>query len=148
MSTDPLSKAERSERMSRVRSRGNRSTEGKVEAALVDSGIVGWEKHPEKIPGNPDFYFPDQRLAVFVHGCFWHACPKCNRRMPVASAEFWRSKIEGNRKRDARVRRALWAGGFHVIRVWEHDLKHDRWLKRLSTMLQALPRVDDSLTYE
>ena len=138
--SDPLSPAERSERMARVRGRGNRSTEGRVEAALNAEGITGWEKHPRGVPGRPDFYFPAQRLALFVDGCFWHACPTCDRRVPVNRREFWREKIEGNRRRDARKRRQLWAQGYHVTRVWEHDVKHSARLNRLRAMLRRIER--------
>lgn len=138
MSIDPLSQAERSERMSRVRSTGNRSTEGKVEETLKAAGISGWEKHPKNVPGRPDFYFPAHRLMLFVDGCFWHACPRCGRRMPSNRVDFWRAKIDENRQRDNRQRRRLRAQGFHVMRVWEHDLKGDTWLKRLRSMLRKI----------
>jgi DNA mismatch endonuclease (patch repair protein) len=136
---DPLSPEQRSERMSRVRGTNNKSTEGKVERILEENGISGWIKHPAGIPGRPDFYFPDQRLALFVDGCFWHACPKCGR-LPKSRPEFWLVKIDGNRRRDNRTRRTLRKSGFRVMRVWEHDLKHLRWLDRLSRMLGKLPR--------
>src|SRR5438128_485304 len=96
--TDPLSPSQRSERMSRVRQRGNRSTEGIVERSLVAEGIGGWEKHPRDVPGKPDFFFRDHSLAVFVDGCFWHACPKCARRTPHSRTDFWTRKIDENRK--------------------------------------------------
>lgn len=139
---DPLSPEDRSRRMSRVKPRGNRSTEGKVAAALFASGIEGWVAHPKGIAGRPDFYFPDQRLMLFVDGCFWHACPVCQRNWPTNRAEFWREKIEGNRRRDNRKRRQLRAHGYHVMRVWEHDLKRDTWLKRLQSMLSTLGTTD------
>lgn len=121
--------------MAKVRGKGNRSTEMKVELALVDAGVEGWEKHSREILGKPDFYFPDHRLAVFVDGCFWHACPVCQRRVPASRAEFWRNKIDENRRRDNRQRRKLRRQGYHVMRVWEHELKRDTWLKRLRSML-------------
>jgi len=73
LSLDPLTPEERSERMSRVRPAGNASTEGRVEAALLELGITGWVKHPKGLPGRPDFYFPEHKLIMFVDGCFWHA---------------------------------------------------------------------------
>jgi DNA mismatch endonuclease (patch repair protein) len=131
---DKLSKDQRSALMAKVRSTGNRSTEGRVEAGLVDAGIAGWEKHPKSIPGCPDFYFPRAQLAVFVDGCYWHACPKCCR-MPASNAEYWNEKIDSNRRRDNRVRRKLRNEGLRVMRIWEHEIKGTSWLKRLSTML-------------
>lgn len=140
---DPLSPKERSERMSKVRSSGNKSTEGVAEAKLVETGITGWEKQPKGVVGKPDFYFPEHRVMVFVDGCFWHACPICKRRSPAARAEFWRDKIEQNRKRDNRQRRKLRAEGYHVLRVWEHEVKKDAWVKRLRSMLH---RVSEAST--
>src|SRR5690348_17217608 len=132
---DPLSKEERSARMSKVRGTGNKSTEGRVEAALIAAGITGWEKQPKGILGKPDFLFPEHRLMVFVDGCFWHACPVCKRRTPTNRAEFWSKKIDENRRRDNRVRRKLRAQGYHVMRIWEHELHRDDWLKRLRLMI-------------
>jgi DNA mismatch endonuclease (patch repair protein) len=137
---DPLSQAERSERMARVRAAGNKSTEGRVEAALIAAGIDGWEKHPKAVLGRPDFHFARHRLVVFVDGCFWHACPVCARRTPTARATFWREKIEGNRRRDARQRRQLRRDGYHVMRIWEHDVAKGRWLSRLRAMLTRIDR--------
>ena len=137
---DPLSPDERSERMAKVRSTGNKSTEQCAEAIMVESNISSWEKHPSDIPGRPDFYFRRYRLALFVDGCFWHACPVCNRRLPVTRQEFWRKKIEENRKRDNRQRRHMRAEGYHVMRVWEHEVKKGAWIRRLRTMIQRIER--------
>jgi DNA mismatch endonuclease, patch repair protein len=132
---DPLTQEERSYRMSLVRGSGNKSTELAVESALNEARIGGWVKHPSHVRGRPDFYFPDQRLAVFVDGCFWHACPRCRRRTPATRADFWFAKIDENRRRDNRVRRRLRQEGFHVIRVWEHEISTLTWLRRLCRML-------------
>lgn len=136
--TDSLTPEQRSERMSRVRGTGSRSTEGRVEAALLEKGISGWVKQAKVGPAKPDFYFPDKRLAVFVDGCFWHACPTCSRRTPSAHREFWANKIDQNRRRDNRQHRQLRREGYHVLRIWEHELKSDRWMKRLLAMLRRL----------
>lgn len=72
------------------------------------------------LPGRPDLRFPAARLAVFVHGDFWHGCPR-HYRAPWSNRAFWRSKLEGNRRRDARVRRALNRAGWRVATVWEHE---------------------------
>jgi|SRR5579875_498132 len=136
--TDPLTPQQRSERMSRVHSTGSRSTEGRVEAALIANGIEGWVKQAKVGHAKPDFYFPAQRLAVFVDGCFWHACPVCSRRMPTARRDFWSNKIDQNRRRDNRQHRQLRREGYHVLRIWEHELKSDRWVKRLLAMLRRL----------
>ena len=131
---DLLSKAERSVLMGKVRATGNQSTERVVEVALKAVGIKGWRKHPKTVLGKPDFYFNREKLAIFVDGCFWHACPRCGR-VPKSRRAFWLAKIDGNRRRDNRVRRLLRKTGFHTMRIWEHELKTDTWLKRLISRL-------------
>lgn len=128
--------------MSRVRSRGNLSTEFAVERLLVGNAIVGWVKQPKGIFGNPDFYFERNRLLLFVDGCFWHGCAKCNRRIPVTRSEFWEAKITRNRRRDQRQRRKLRSLGFHVMRIWEHEASSGRWLGRLRAMLKRYPPAE------
>ena len=60
------------------------------------------------------------RIAVFVDGCFWHACPSTGT-CPQANREWWRAKLELNVARDRRNEQALAGAGWHVIRVWEHE---------------------------
>ncbi len=136
--SDPLSRAQRSELMSSVRSTGNRSTESRVQAALVRRGLRGWVKHASGVPGRPDFYFPRFRLVLFVDGCFWHACPHCARRVPASRSAFWRRKIHENHVRDRRVRDRLRRNGFHVLRVWEHEVRSGLWLDRLLRKLDSI----------
>jgi DNA mismatch endonuclease, patch repair protein len=134
---DPLSAAERSARMSRVRSKANRSTEVRVAAGLTAAGIRGWTSNAPGVTGSPDFYFAEARLALFVDGCFWHGCPTCNRRIPRARRAFWRDKIAANRRRDRRVSRQLRADGHRVYRVWEHSLRDEGWLVRVRRAIQG-----------
>ena len=76
---------------------------------------------PKEILGRPDVYFPDAKIAVFVHGCFWHGHKSCNRgtQRPKTNPEFWAAKVLSNRRRDARVVRRLRADGCHVLIVWQ-----------------------------
>lgn len=134
---DPLSPAERSARMSKVRSKSNRSTEVRVAACLAANGIRGWERNAKRVVGCPDFCFADSRVALFVDGCFWHGCPTCDRRMPRARRAFWHAKIAANQRRDRRVARRLRAEGYRVVRVWEHALRKDAWLGRVRRAIQA-----------
>jgi len=67
-----------------------------------------------------DIAFPRLRIAVFVDGCFWHGCPE-HGTWPKQNADWWRAKIEGNRRRDADTDAKLDEQGWTVIRVWEHD---------------------------
>jgi len=135
-SVDPLSSSQRSERMGRVRNRGNKSTELAMKAALRRHKITGWRSHPSRLVGRPDFYFPAQRLAVFIDGCFWHVCPTCDRRLPRHRRAFWKEKLEANIARDKTVNRTLRKAGVSVLRVWEHDVLEGIWIPRLKRQLR------------
>lgn len=67
-----------------------------------------------------DVVFPDECVAVFVDGCFWHGC-ETHGTWPKANAEFWRDKIEANRRRDSDTNERLAREGWRVMRFWEHD---------------------------
>lgn len=67
-----------------------------------------------------DLVFKGPRVAVFVDGCFWHACPQ-HATQPASNADWWREKLEANAARDQRVTQALEDRGWHVIRIWEHE---------------------------
>jgi len=122
--------------MSAVKGTGNKSTERRLQMAMVRSGLTDWRIRPSGIIGNPDFLFPERKLAVFVDGCFWHGCPKCGH-LPKTNAKFWEEKILRNKKRDRANSRKLRAGGFAVLRLWEHELKDkiDDCIDRLSCLL-------------
>lgn len=79
--------------------------------------------HVLDLPGKPDFFFPSEKLAVFVDGCFWHGCPTCGH-VPKSNSAFWRAKIQRNRERDESATEKLEAIGIKVIRFWEHELLH------------------------
>jgi DNA mismatch endonuclease (patch repair protein) len=134
---DTVTAEKRSAIMRAVRSRGNRSTEMAVEAVLRRAHIRGWTKHPTDVLGKPDFYFAEKRLAVFVDGCFWHACPKCARNIPGKHRSFWKDKLGKNRRRDIGLRRKLNALGIGTLRIWEHQLKSARWLARLQSRIDS-----------
>ncbi|OII13092.1 hypothetical protein BIU97_04020 [Curtobacterium sp. MCBA15_009] len=68
----------------------------------------------------PDLVFPRARVAVFVDGCFWHYCDE-HAHLPKANAELWRTKLQGNRRRDLRNEAVLVSEGWRVLRFWEHE---------------------------
>ena len=132
---DVFTKGKRSEVMSRIRGKGNKSTELKLLKLFREHGIKGWRRH-QPLTGKPDFVFPEQQLAIFVDGCFWHACPRCYIK-PKQNAKFWREKIGGNIKRDRKVSRLLRAEGWSVCRIWECRLKKpDSVIRRIRRMLK------------
>jgi DNA mismatch endonuclease, patch repair protein len=141
---DPLTPEQRSIQMGKVRARKNRSTEMHVAAHLIARGFRGWKRHVASLPGCPDFYFVEQRVALFVDGCFWHGCPKCKRNIPHARRTFWCEKIESNRVRDKKVARVLRAQDYTVIRIWEHDLSNCKWIEKVQSALQRFHQRRDN----
>lgn len=133
--TDIWGKRKRSEVMSRIRSKGNESTEMMMIRVFRRHGVTGWRRG-QALPGKPDFTFRKERLCVFVDGCFWHGCPKCYRE-PGSNSAYWAAKVERNRARDKRVARELRREGWRVLRVWEHELVN----KRMGFLLRRLRRV-------
>src|SRR5574341_143239 len=90
-----------------------------LRSALHRAGIGRYRLHPRKVPGRPDIVFPRHRLAVFIHGCFWHRCPHCGLRLPKRHRAFWRRKFQRNRYRDRRKIAELKAAGYKVALFWE-----------------------------
>ena len=129
---DRISKEERSVLMSRVRARGNASTELAVMHLLQRLDLRGWRRHlklgvgesrnVKKVASRPDFVFRKRRIAIFVHGCFWHGCPK-HGTLPKTRTLWWAEKISANIIRDRATEEALKKLGWRVIIIWEHELR-------------------------
>jgi len=135
---DTFSKEKRSRIMAQVKGSGNQSTELAFIRILRSRGLCGWRRH-YPITGHPDFVFPKVRLAVFIDGCFWHACPN-HCRMPTSNKSYWEKKISRNARRDRAVSSQLKRDGWVVIRFWEHDMKGGRGftakMNRIGQMVQ------------
>jgi len=109
------------ERMARVRNK-NTAPELVVRRLLSSAG-VRYRLHRRDLPGTPDVYVPRLRLAIFVHGCFWHG-HDCPRGKPAkTNASFWHQKITKNRARDDRSRQLLADRGISALELWtcEHS---------------------------
>lgn len=113
-----------SEQMSRIRGK-NTKPERIMRAALRAVGLRGYRLNFSKAPGKPDIAFVGKKVAVFVHGCFWHGCPRCQPPRPRTNMDFWDQKLDRNIQRDRRKARALRQAGWRVITVWECRLKQD-----------------------
>src|SRR5688500_4452191 len=113
---DSFTKDIRSKLMARIKSKGNKSTETKLQMLLVRTGISGWKLQPVHMLGNPDIIFPKLRLAIFVDGCFWHGCPRCGH-IPKSNQDYWIAKLERNIKRDIRQRSKLRREGWLVYKI-------------------------------
>jgi DNA mismatch endonuclease, patch repair protein len=92
---------------------------------LWSNGIRGYRLNWKQVPGRPDIAFPGRKMAVFVHGCFWHRCPICQYTLPKHNTDFWKAKFDRNTARDQSKKEQLEALGWTVITVWECELKED-----------------------
>lgn len=93
-----------------------------VRKALWQNGLRGYRLHPKNIPGKPDIAFIGKKIAIFVNGCYWHRCPKCNYPIPKSNSEFWENKFSKNIERDKRKVKELEELGWKVITIWECKL--------------------------
>lgn len=121
---DHVSAERRSWLMSRVRSK-HTSPEMRVRRAAHALGLR-FRLHSNALPGHPDLVFPKHRLALFVHGCFWHRHPECPKSsMPKSRANYWIEKFNANVSRDAAAATALENLGWRVAVIWECETKGD-----------------------
>jgi DNA mismatch endonuclease (patch repair protein) len=127
--TDVFSPEKRSAVMRRVKSTGT-SPEVKVRKVLTRMGLR-YRLHRKDLPGKPDIVMAGRRLAIFVHGCFWHG-HDCARgaRVPKANREYWEGKVGRNRERDVEHQAALEAKGWRVLTLWECELKDEAALEQ------------------
>lgn len=136
---DIVDKATRSRMMSRIRSKDTKP-EMIVRRMLHGMGYR-YRLHARELPGKPDIVFTGRRVAIFVHGCFWHNHrePACKLgKMPKSRPEFWKPKLAGNRDRDARNVQELEALGWSVVTVWQCEIADMRRLQaRLTQALDA-----------
>jgi DNA mismatch endonuclease (patch repair protein) len=92
---------------------------------LILSRLLRKRLAPNALPGNPDFVYPRGKLAVFVHGCFWHRCPIHGTRLPKTHRAYWRRKFERNVERDKMNKARLARIGWNVLEIWEHEVLKD-----------------------
>ena len=109
---------------SKIKSK-NTKPELLLRKSLWKEGIRGYRLHPKSIPGKPDICFIKRKVAIFVNGCYWHRCPKCNCRIPKSNRKFWADKFQKNVERDFSKKNELEKLGFKVVICWECDVKND-----------------------
>jgi DNA mismatch endonuclease (patch repair protein) len=120
---DRVSSAARSAMMAAVRHE-NTGPERIARSRLFAAGYR-FRLHRRDLPGSPDIVLPRYRLAIFVHGCFWHGhdCPR--GRPPKSNVEFWTNKVERNRARDVASVTALSVLGWRVRVIWACQVEKD-----------------------
>lgn len=93
--------------------------------ALCEAGIKGYRLNWKKAPGSPDIAFVGKKIAIFVNGCFWHRCPKCNRSIPKTNREYWMKKFDRTVERDSLNLGKLQELGWKALTIWECEIKKD-----------------------
>ena len=126
--------------MSRVRSVDTKP-EMLVRRALWRAGLR-YRLHDRKLPGRPDIVFKSKRIAIFVHGCFWHGHEGCPRhRIPKTRSDWWAAKIARNKERDRTALVAFAAIGWRVIVLWECEFSEQGKLEGVVQAIKNPPHV-------
>ena len=137
---DVFDKQKRSDIMSKVRSKGNKSTELRLIKLFNANQIIGWRRN-YPVRGKPDFVFIKQRVAIFIDGCFWHG-HDCRNTRPSDNAEYWQNKRERNMKRDKIITELFEQRGWRVLRIWECELKKSNEAATVELIQNILNQVN------
>ena len=136
---DVHSKAVRSYNMSRIRGKDTKP-EILVRKYLFSMGFR-YILHDKRLPGKPDIVLPKYKVAIFVHGCFWHGHDNCKYFVvPKSRTEWWLNKIERNKSNDTNSELKIVQLGWRVINVWECELKGVRLKETLESLVS---KIDD-----
>lgn len=132
---DVVTPEKRSQMMAGIKGRNSRP-EMLVRRALFAMGYR-FRLHRRDLPGTPDIAMPGRKIAIFVHGCFWHVHRECKyAKTPSTRTEFWSAKLRGNVDRDQRAIDALAEMGWRVLIVWECSTRDSKTATRLPPLLQ------------
>ena len=117
----------------------NTKPEITLRKALWSEGHKGYRLNWRKAPGRPDIAYPGKKIAIFVNGCYWHRCPKCNLPLPKTNTDFWKEKFDKNVKRDKKKNDELLSLDWIVLVFWECDIKSN-----ISNSVQKIKKVLDA----
>ena len=119
---DIKSKEARSYNMSQIKGKNTKPEEA-VRKFLFSKGFR-YRKNDKRYPGTPDIVLPQYKTIIFVNGCFWHGHQGCKYFVwPENNKDFWKKKISANIERDEKTKDLLTSSGWHVITIWECELK-------------------------
>ncbi len=96
--------------------------EKRLFSMLAGMSLKGWKQNASNITGKPDVVFVDQKVVIFVDGCFWHGCPVCQNKLPQTNREYWERKITRNVELAKSHNEQLRREGWTVVRIWEHEI--------------------------
>ena len=117
----------------------NTKPEIMLRKALWDKGYKGYRLNWKRVPGRPDIAYPGKKIAIFVNGCYWHRCSKCDLPIPKTNTEFWKDKFDKNVERDKKKSDELLFLNWIVLVFWECDIKSN-----ISNSIQKIKKVLDA----
>jgi DNA mismatch endonuclease (patch repair protein) len=127
---DRLTPEQRSRLMARIKGKDT-APEHRARRAAHALGLR-FRLHRRDLPGTPDMVLPSRRVALFVHGCFWHQHAGCGKaRRPQTRPDYWAAKFKANTERDVRTSATLAAAGWRVVVLWECETEDADRLRRL-----------------
>ena len=139
---DNRSKEARSRNMSNIPSKDTKPEET-VRKYLFSKGFR-YRKNVSKLPGKPDVVLPKYKTVVFINGCFWHGHKGCKYFVPPkTNTDFWNAKFKYNQERDARNYQELRDLGWHVLIVWECEIRHGDALNRMDRLINQIKALKE-----
>ena len=131
---DKITAEQRSVVMSRIKSKSH--LEDTVAHELFKRGLR-YRRNNRKLVGTPDISIQKYKVVIFIDWCFWHSCPLHGNR-PKSNVEFWNKKLDRNIEKATEVNAYYKEHGWHIMRVWEHDLKEDYegTIERIETFIR------------
>jgi DNA mismatch endonuclease (patch repair protein) len=140
MKIDNLTRQQRRKTMSRIRSK-NTKPEMAVRSYLHRQGFR-FRLHRRDLPGCPDLVLPKYKTGIFVHGCFWHQHEQCRYAvLPKTRTEYWIPKLKGNVDRFAQDKKRLNEMGWHVMVVWECQLRNSHFEATCQELVRKLRTI-------
>jgi DNA mismatch endonuclease (patch repair protein) len=110
--------------MSAIRAK-NTKPEILLRKVLYKLGLIGYRLHWQEAPGRPDICYVSKKIAIFVHGCYWHRCPRCKLKLPKDHSAFWRTKFLKNVERDKEKVKVLKDNGWKTLILWECQVDNE-----------------------
>ena len=119
---DNLTPEQRHKNMTHIKS-SNTKIEKDITKALWNLGYR-FRKNVKGLPGKPDIAIKKYKIVIFLDSCFWHKCPE-HFKKPKSNLEYWEPKIKRNVERDAEINSYYQQKNWHILRIWEHEVKKD-----------------------
>ncbi|MFE4241821.1 very short patch repair endonuclease [Peribacillus butanolivorans] len=95
---------------------------------------IRYRRNVKTLFGKPDIAIKKYKIVIFIDSCFWHCCP-IHGNMPKSNLDYWENKLTRNKKRDEEVTSYYIEQGWHILRIWEHEVK-----KELDLTIQKIIR--------